>query len=145
MDLRKGSVEGMAVNKSFWSGKRVFITGHTGFKGGWLALWLSKIGAEVHGYALAPSTDPNFFSMTGLEECLASSTIADIRDTSTLNAALHSAAPEIVLHLAAQPLVRYSYVKPVETYAVNVMGSVNLFEAVRNMVGVRAVVNVTTD
>ncbi len=135
----------MAVNKSFWSGKRVFITGHTGFKGGWLALWLSKIGAEVHGYALAPSTDPNFFSMTGLEECLASSTIADIRDTSTLNAALHSAAPEIVLHLAAQPLVRYSYVKPVETYAVNVMGSVNLFEAVRNMVGVRAVVNVTTD
>lgn len=135
----------MALNHSFWRGKRVFLTGHTGFKGGWLALWLSEMGAEVHGYALAPSTDPSFYEVTGLIERLASSTIADIRDVVALNVALTSAAPEIVLHLAAQPLVRYSYVMPVETYAVNFMGTVNLFEAVRQTAGVKAVVNVTTD
>lgn len=135
----------MALNRSFWRGKRVFLTGHTGFKGGWLALWLSEMGAEVHGYALEPSTDPNFFTVTRLAERLASSTIADIRDAEVLNASLVSAVPEVVLHLAAQPLVRYSYVEPVETYAVNVMGTVNLFEAVRRSVGVKAIVNVTTD
>lgn len=135
----------MGLNRAFWRGKRVFLTGHTGFKGGWLALWLSQMGAEVHGYALAPSTDPSFYFVTGLSEHLASSTIADIRDADRLRAAMRSAAPEIVLHLAAQPLVRDSYAAPVETYAVNVMGSVNLFEAVRQTTGVKAVVNVTTD
>lgn len=123
----------------------MFITGHTGFKGGWLALWLSEMGAEVHGYALAPSTDPSFYTVAGLSERLTSSTIADIRDADALSAALCSASPEVVLHLAAQPLVRYSYVEPVETYAVNVMGTVNLFEAVRQASGVKVVVNVTTD
>ena len=145
MGIGQGTVEGMALNHSFWRGKRVFLTGHTGFKGGWLALWLSEMGAEVHGYALAPSTDPSFFMVTGLAGRLASSKIADIRDAAALNAALASAAPEIVLHLAAQPLVRYSYVAPVETYAVNVMGTVNLLEAVRQTASVKAIVNVTTD
>jgi CDP-glucose 4,6-dehydratase len=138
-------MEDMAVNHSFWFGKRVFLTGHTGFKGGWLALWLSEMGAKVYGYALEPSTNPSFYAVTGLAERLASSTIADIRDVAALNAAVASAAPEIVLHLAAQPLVRYSYVAPVETYAINVMGTVHLFEAVRQTTSVQAMVNVTTD
>jgi len=138
-------VEDLAVNRSFWRGKRVFLTGHTGFKGGWLALWLGDMGAEVHGYALAPATDPSFYEVTRLANHLASSTIADIRDAEALRAALHAARPEVVLHLAAQPLVRYSYLAPVETYAVNVMGTVNLFEAVRLAPTVKAVINVTTD
>lgn len=145
MGFGQGAVEGMALNRSFWRGKRVFLTGHTGFKGGWLALWLGEMGAEVHGYALAPFTDPSFYAVTGLAERLASSTIADIRDADRLRDALRAAAPEIVLHLAAQPLVRYSYAAPVETYAVNVMGTVNLFEAIRQVASVKAVVNVTTD
>lgn len=145
MGLGQGALEGMALNRSFWQNRSVFLTGHTGFKGGWLALWLSEMGAEVHGYALGPSTVPSFFAVTGLAERLASSTIADIRDVDALNAALASSASEIVLHLAAQPLVRHSYVAPVETYAINVMGTVNLFEAVRKTTSVKAVVNVTTD
>ncbi len=139
------AVEDMALNRSFWRGKRVFMTGHTGFKGGWLALWLSDMGAEVHGYALAPSTEPSFYALTRLADRFATNTIADIRDAERLRGALLAAAPDIVLHLAAQPLVRYSYVAPVETYAVNVMGTVNLFEAVRQTTSVKAVVNVTTD
>lgn len=135
----------MVLNHSFWREKRVFLTGHTGFKGGWLALWLSEMGAEVHGYALAPSIDPSFCAVTGVVDRLASSTIADIRDATALGSALRATAPEIVFHLAAQPLVRFSYAAPVETYAVNVMGTLNLFEAIRNTAGVKAVVNVTTD
>lgn len=133
------------MNRGFWRGKRVFLTGHTGFKGGWLALWLTDMGAEVHGYALAPPTDPNLFTATNLTDHLAHSTIANIRDAGALAEAMQAARPDIVLHLAAQPLVRYSYAAPVETYAVNVMGTVNLLEAVRHTPGVKAVVNVTTD
>jgi CDP-glucose 4,6-dehydratase len=135
----------MALNRDFWRDKRVFLTGHTGFKGGWLALWLSEMGANVYGYALAPATDPSLYEVAGLADRLAASTVADIRDAACLRDALQSASPDIVLHLAAQPLVRYSYAEPVETYAVNVMGSVNLFEAVRHTPGIKAVVNVTTD
>lgn len=133
------------MNREFWRGKRVFLTGHTGFKGGWLALWLADMGAEVHGYALTPPTEPNLYTVANLQERLARSTIADIRDADALTQAMQAARPDIVLHLAAQPLVRYSYVAPVETYAVNVMGTVNLLEAVRQTPGVKAVVNITTD
>jgi len=138
-------VESIGMSRNFWEGKRVFITGHTGFKGGWLALWLADMQAEVHGYALAPLTEPNFFAACGVEKRVASSTLEDIRNAEALSLALKQAQPEIVLHLAAQPLVRYSYQSPVETYEVNVMGTVNLLEAVRGISSVKAVVNVTTD
>lgn len=133
------------MNSEFWRGKRVFLTGHTGFKGGWLCMLLRSLGATVHGYALAPPTSPSLFVEAGVEAMLASHTLADIRDSAALSNALGRADPEIVLHLAAQPLVRYSYREPVETFAVNVMGTVNLLEAIRQHGGVRAVVNVTTD
>lgn len=133
------------MNRRFWRGKRVFLTGHTGFKGGWLALWLADMGAEVHGYALPPPTEPNLFAVASLQGHLASSTIADIRDAIALTQAMQAAQPDIVFHLAAQPLVRHSYVDPVETYAINVMGTVNLLEAARQTPSVKAVVNVTTD
>jgi GDP-mannose 4,6 dehydratase len=105
---------------------------HTGFKGGWLSLWLTELGAEVHGYLLTPATNPNFFDACNLRTRLVSSTIADIRDAESLTRAMQSTSPQIVLHLAAQPLVRHSYAQPVETYAVNVMGTVNVLEPVRN-------------
>lgn len=133
------------MNPDFWYGRRVFVTGHTGFKGSWLCLWLQSAGAQVHGYATEPPTQPNLFTVADVERGLNSHTIADVRDAATLAAALRRAAPELVLHLAAQPLVRRSYAQPVETYAVNVMGTVHLLEAVRACASVRAVVNVTTD
>jgi CDP-glucose 4,6-dehydratase len=135
----------MGINSGFWKGRRVFVTGHTGFKGGWLCTWLQSMGAEVHGYALAPSTDPNFFAVARVGNSLASSVIADVRDHRKLAAAITEARPEIVFHLAAQPLVQYSYENPVETYEVNVMGVVHLLEAVRAAHSVKVVVNVTTD
>ncbi len=133
------------MNREFWRGKRVFLTGHTGFKGGWLSLWLANMGAEVHGYSLSPPTEPNFFTVCKLSSELASSTIADIRDSTKLRRAMQAAQPHVVFHLAAQSLVRYSYLEPVETYEVNIMGTVNVLEAVRHAPGVKAVVNVTTD
>lgn len=133
------------MNADFWRGKRVFLTGHTGFKGGWLSLWLQAMGAEVHGYALNPPTETNLFTVADVEKDMTSSTIADIREAEQLRRAMQAANPEIVLHLAAQPLVRYSYAQPAETYAVNVMGTVNLLEVVRATPGVKAIVNVTTD
>ena len=135
----------LQINRDFWRGKRVFLTGHTGFKGGWLSLWLADLGAEVHGYALAPPSEPNFFTVAGVETRLGSHTLADIRTFDALAHAMQAARPDVVLHLAAQPLVRYSYAEPLETYAVNVMGTVHLLEAVRRTPGVQAVVNVTTD
>jgi len=133
------------MTPDFWRGKRVFVSGHTGFKGGWLCLWLQSMGAEVHGYALQPPTETNFFTLAGVEKAMASSTIADIRDYDKLLAAINEVKPEIVLHLAAQSLVRYSYQHPIETFSVNVLGVVHLLEAVRTTGGVKAVVNVTTD
>ena len=133
------------MNSGFWFGKKVFLTGHTGFKGGWLSLWLQSLGAEVSGYALNSSSSHNLFTIANVGSGMATSTIADIRDASALTAAMKHAQPDIVFHLAAQPLVRYSYADPVETYTVNVMGTVNLFEAIRKTTSVRAVVNVTTD
>ena len=133
------------MNQCFWRDKRVFLTGHTGFKGGWLSLWLKTMGAEVHGYALNPDAEPNLFTTAEIGTELASSTIADIRDASALAKAMRIVKPDIVFHLAAQPLVRRAYSDPMETYAVNVMGTVSMFEAVRKTCSVRVVVNVTSD
>ena len=133
------------MNAQFWHGRRVLITGHTGFKGSWLCLWLTSMGAEVHGYALPPPTDPSLFEVAKVSELLSTSEVADVRDGDILCAAVRRVRPEVVFHLAAQPLVRYSYRAPVETYAVNVMGTVHLLEAIRQCDSVRAVVSVTTD
>lgn len=132
------------MNPDFWSGKRVLLTGHTGFKGSWLSLWLQSMGAHVVGYALAPPTSPSLFEVAGINQGM-ESILGDIRDGFKLQATFDSHCPEIVFHMSAQPLVRYSYQNPVETYSTNVMGTVNLLEAVRNSRGVKAVVNITTD
>ncbi|MEG3087836.1 CDP-glucose 4,6-dehydratase [Sphingomonas sp. PB4P5] len=132
------------VDPAFWSGKRVFLTGHTGFKGSWTALWLQKMGAHVTGFALAPPTAPALFEVANVASGM-TSIIGDIRYRDTLENALVDANPEIVLHMAAQPLVRASYEDPVGTYATNVMGTVHLLDAVRKAAAVRAVCVVTTD
>jgi len=133
------------IDSAFWKGRKVFITGHTGFKGSWLTLWLNQIGAEVVGYALEPPTDPSIFHEARVSRALSEHVNADICDTDTFKVAMQSAAPEIVIHMAAQSLVRDSYTDPVRTYATNVMGTVNLFEAVRQTSSVKAVLNITTD
>ena len=132
------------MNPAFWQGKRVLLTGHTGFKGSWLSLWLQSMGAQVVGYALAPPTNPSLFDVAEVAQGM-TSVIGDIRDLDKLQAVFAEHQPEIVIHMAAQPLVRRSYVDPVETYSTNVMGTVHLLEAVRQTPSVRAVVNVTTD
>ena len=129
---------------SFYKGKRVFVTGHTGFKGTWLCQMLVGAGAQVTGYSLQPPTDPSLFALSGLENRM-NSIIGDVRDYDYLLAAFREAKPEIVLHLAAQPIVRESYRTPRETYETNVMGTVNLLECVRVCGGVKSVLNVTTD
>jgi CDP-glucose 4,6-dehydratase len=134
-----------SVDADFWNGKNVFLTGHTGFKGGWLSLWLASLGAKVTGYALAPNTSLNFYEIAKVEDDLEQSHIADIRDLEKLQKAMSDAKPEIIIHMAAQPLVRYSYANPVETYATNVMGTVHVLESIRNLDSVRAALIVTTD
>jgi CDP-glucose 4,6-dehydratase len=138
------TLENLAMNPSFWQGKRVFLTGHTGFKGSWLSLWLQRLGAEVTGYALSPPTNPSLFKLADVGARMVS-VIADIRDLPRLQQTLDASQAEIVIHMAAQSLVRHSYSSPVETYATNVMGTVHVLEAVRQVGGVRAVVNVTSD
>ncbi|MGY4468382.1 CDP-glucose 4,6-dehydratase [Bradyrhizobium sp. LB9.1b] len=128
----------------FWNGKSVLITGHTGFKGGWLAAWLHHLGAEVSGLALAPDTQPNLFTQLGLSEMLTHH-LGDIREREPIERTLAECAPEIVFHLAAQPLVRQSYHDPIKTLATNVMGTANLLQAIRSSPLVKAVVIVTTD
>lgn len=132
------------MNLAFWRGKKVFLTGHTGFKGGWLSLWLQSLGAEVTGYSLNPPTTPNLFLEANVADGM-TSLIGDIRNYDSLHKAISGAQPEIIFHMAAQPLVRASYQNPVETYETNVMGTVNLLESVRHLGGIRAVVNITTD
>ncbi len=132
------------VNAKFWNGKRIFLTGHTGFKGSWLSLWLQSMGAELHGLALNPPTSPALFNEAKVGAGM-TNTIGDIRDYNTVLAAIAACRPEIIIHMAAQPLVRYSYQAPVETYATNVMGTVHVLEAARRVGSARAILNVTTD
>ena len=138
-------MENVVMNPEFWRGRSVFVTGHTGFKGSWLSLWLQSAGAVVHGYSTAAPTHPNLFTVGCVADGLASHTIGDVRDAAALQAAMQAAAPEVVFHLAAQPLVRHSYVDPVGTYAINVLGTVHLLEAARACPSLKALVNVTTD
>jgi CDP-glucose 4,6-dehydratase len=133
------------VDVGFWRDRRVLLTGHTGFKGGWLAVWLARLGAEVTGVALPPDTSPSFFEAAGVGRLVARSVLADVRDASTLAAVVREAQPEVLLHLAAQPLVRRSYRKPLETFATNVMGTAHVLDALRDCADVRVAVMVTTD
>jgi len=135
----------MVIERAAWQGRSVFLTGHTGFKGSWLSLGLARLGARVTGFALAPATDPSLFAAAQIERDLTTSIEGDIRDAGALSAALNAAQPEIVYHLAAQPLVRASYRDPADTWSTNVMGTVNLLDAVRQCPSVKAVVVVTTD
>ena len=144
MGKRRRAVEDMVVVSAFWRGRRVFVTGHTGFKGSWLGLWLQALGASVKGFALAPDTDPALFDVASVADGMESE-IGDIRDAEALRRSLVDFAPDTVIHMAAQPLVRLSYDEPAMTYAVNVMGTVHLLEAVRACPSVRATVIVTTD
>lgn len=132
------------LNIDFWKGKRVLVTGHTGFKGSWLCLWLNHLGAHVTGYALPPPSDPSLFEMARVGE-LIDSHIGDVTHMASLEAVVNAAQPEIVIHMAAQSLVRYSYDQPVETFSTNVLGTVHLLDAVRRAPSVRAVVVVTSD
>ncbi len=143
MGLRQGAVAGLE-EMSIWNGKRVFLTGHTGFKGSWMTLLLARLGAKVSGYALTPPTDPNLFTIARVAEGIEHH-IGDIRDVAKLNAAMTTFKPDVVLHMAAQPLVRDSYKIPVETYDVNVMGTVHVLEAVKQTPGVKATLVITSD
>jgi CDP-glucose 4,6-dehydratase len=138
-------MEGVGLmNNSFWNGKRVLVTGHTGFKGGWLSLWLHLKGAEVIGFALEPPTEPSFFAACKLDKHI-TSILGDVRDFEHLMSVGEKYHPEIVVHMAAQALVRPSYVNPIETYAINVMGTVNLLEVVRHCSSVKSVLIITSD
>ena len=141
MGRGEGTLENVV---SAWRGRRVFLTGHTGFKGSWLALWLDHLGARVRGYALDPYTEPNLFTLASVGEVV-EDVRGDVRDYSKLEAVMTGFAPEVVFHLAAQPIVRRSYTDPVGTYATNIMGTVHVLEAVRRMPSVRAMVCITTD
>ena len=132
------------VNPSFWKGKKVFITGHTGFKGSWLSLWLQDLGAIVKGYALEPNTNPNLFTQAKVAQNMVSE-IGDITDLKHISASMSAFDPEVLIHMAAQPLVRLSYQEPVLTYATNVMGTVNVLEAARSCRRLKVIVSVTTD
>ncbi|MCC2677653.1 MAG: rfbG [Pseudobdellovibrio sp.] len=142
MVKRSGSLEDMV--ESFWKNKKVFLTGHTGFKGSWMSLWLLKAGANLTGYSLGLPSTPSLFEELKISKDM-NSIFADIRDLENLKREVKEAQPEIIIHMAAQPLVRYSYAEPVETYMTNVMGTVHLFEAARKAESVKAVLNVTSD
>jgi CDP-glucose 4,6-dehydratase len=132
------------IDQSFWQGKRVYLTGHTGFKGSWLSLWLHSLGAIVKGYALSPPTTPSLFEQATIADCMESE-IGDIRHLEQLTASMVAFNPDILIHMAAQPLVRLSYKEPIETYEVNVMGTAKVLEAARQCPNLKAIVSVTTD
>ncbi len=132
------------MNKAFWQDKKVLITGHTGFKGSWLSLWLQMLGAQVYGYSLPPPTNPSLFEIAHVADGITHIT-GDIRDLANLKSVFNTYRPEIIIHLAAQALIRQSYKEPVETYSTNVMGTVNVLEAVRHSESVRVIVCITSD
>ena len=136
---------GLRPSPEFWKGKRVLLTGHTGFKGAWLAIWLHQLGAKITGISLPPTTEPNLFSLAKVDSLCSNSHYCDLRDVLTLTRLIRDAQPEIVLHLAAQPLVRASYRDPIETFSTNVMGTVHVLEALRGLDSVKAGVMITTD
>ena len=138
-------MENLELSKTFWQGRSVFLTGHTGFKGGWLALWLTEMGAKVNGYSLDVATSPNFFNIIKLKDIIQNSTISDIRDLPRVISSMQKAKPSIIFHMAAQPLVRQSYNDPIETFTTNVTGTVNVLEAARKIETVEAIINITTD
>ena len=144
MDQQYGEMENMVVYDGFFKGKKVFLTGHTGFKGSWMTLLLQALGAEVTGYALSPDQEQNLFDYAGLDKRMCSH-IGDIRNLSALEDAMKNADPDIVIHMAAQPLVIESYKNPVYTYETNVIGTVNLLETVRKLPNVAVCLNITTD
>jgi CDP-glucose 4,6-dehydratase len=139
MEIMKGK-----VNDDFWNTKRVFLTGHTGFKGSWMSLWLQSMGATVKGYSLEPNTTPNLFTAASVETAMESE-IGDIRDLKQITKSMSDFNPDVLIHMAAQPLVRLSYQNPVETYTTNVIGTVNVLEAARKCESLKAIVSVTTD
>ena len=143
MTVRPPGRSGM-INQDFWKGKKVFLTGHTGFKGSWMSIWLNQLGAEITGYSLDPPTNPSLFKEAEIEQLL-NHNIGDVRDLENLKKIMIESNPDIVIHMAAQPLVRESYLDPVGTYNTNVMGTVHVLESVRYSNNTRAVVNVTTD
>lgn len=132
------------VNSEFWKGKKVFLTGHTGFKGSWLSIWLNSMGANVKGYALNPPTSPSLFNVAKVDSII-DSQIGDIRDQDTLHESMTVFNPDILIHMAAQTLVRYSYDEPIETYEVNVIGTAKVLEVARHCPNLKAVLNITTD
>lgn len=133
-----------SIDTNFWRGKRVFLTGHTGFKGSWLSLWLQSMEVDVHGFSLAPQTTPSLFKVADVGSGMVS-TIGDIRDFDAVYEALDKCKPDIIIHMAAQPLVRYSYGAPIETYATNIMGTVHLLESAYRVGSAKAIINITTD
>ena len=139
MEVIKGK-----VNKKFWKSKKVFLTGHTGFKGSWVSLWLQSMGAIVKGYSLEPNTKPNLFTEANVEENM-NSEFGDIRNLNQISKSMLDFNPDILIHMAAQPLVRLSYQEPVDTYTTNVIGTVNVLEAARSCPNLKAIVSVTTD
>jgi CDP-glucose 4,6-dehydratase len=139
---RQGALEDMV--KTVWKNRRVYLTGHTGFKGSWMSLWLSSLGATVHGYALAPESDPNLFTSARVADCVEHE-MGDIRDMAVMERSMAAFQPEVVFHMAAQPLVRRSYANPIVTYSTNVMGTAHVLDVIRRVPTVRAVVVITTD
>jgi CDP-glucose 4,6-dehydratase len=144
MELGESSMEGMEINKNFWRGKKIFLTGHTGFKGTWLSAWLKLLGAQVIGYSLPPDTNPNMFELIQ-KDLEIESIFGDVRDLELVKMQIRHHKPDIVIHLAAQSIVRQSYQYPIDTFQVNVIGTANVLEAVRYVEGIRAVVCITSD
>lgn len=130
--------------KTTWENRRVHLTGHTGFKGGWMALWLRSLGAKIHGYALPPESEPNLFSVANVAECVEHEA-GDIRNLEQIESSIAAFEPEVVFHMAAQPLVRRSYANPIETYSTNIMGTAHVLDIIRRVPTVRAVVIITSD